>query len=61
MAIFCKTQTTVERQYFSAMKMRITTWNYAQTIWVTKIVKNTDLFVGSHLLTVENVGTNVMS
>jgi len=38
MLIFCNTQTTVERQYFSAMKKHIT-WNYAQT-WVTKIVKN---------------------
>ena len=32
--IFCNTQTTVENQYFSAMKKRITTWNSAQT-WVT--------------------------
>jgi len=38
MLIFCNTQTTVERQYFSAMKKHIT-WNSVQT-WVTKIVKN---------------------
>jgi len=38
MPIFCNTQTTVERQYLSAMKKRIT-WNSAQT-WATKIVKN---------------------
>ena len=37
MPILYNTQTTVERQYFSAMKKRIT-WNSAQT-WVTKIVK----------------------
>jgi len=36
MWIFCNTQTTVERQYFSAIKKR-TTSNYGQT-WVTKIV-----------------------
>jgi len=41
MSIFCNTQTTVEKQYFSAMKKRIT-WNSAQT-WVTQIVKNHDL------------------
>jgi len=38
MPIFCNTQTTVERQYFSVMNKRIT-WNSAQ-IWVTKIAKN---------------------
>jgi len=41
MPIFCNAETTVERQYFSAMKKRIT-WNSAQT-WVTKIVKNHSL------------------
>jgi len=30
MPTFCNTQTTVERQYFSAMKMRVT-WHAAQT------------------------------
>jgi len=35
MLIFCNTQTTVERQYFSAIKKYLT-WNCAQT-WVTKI------------------------
>jgi len=34
MPIFCNTQTTVERQYFNAMKKRIT-WNSAQT-WVIR-------------------------
>ena len=41
MPILCNTQTTVERQYFSAMKKRIT-WNSGQT-WVTEIVKNHSL------------------
>jgi len=41
MPIFCNAQTAVERQYFSAMKKRIT-WNSAQT-WVTKILKNHSL------------------
>jgi len=38
MPIFCNTQTTLERQYFSAMKKRMT-WNSAQT-WVTKVVNH---------------------
>jgi len=38
MSIFCNTQTTVERQYFSAMKKRITQ-NSVQT-WVNKSLKN---------------------
>jgi len=38
MPIFCNTQTTVERQYFSSMKKRIT-WNSVET-WGTEIVKN---------------------
>jgi len=38
MRIFCNSQTTVERQYFSAIKKCIT-WNSAQT-WVTKIVNH---------------------
>jgi len=33
--IFYNTQTTVERQYISPMKKRVT-WNFVQT-WVTKI------------------------
>jgi len=49
MPIFCNTQTTVERQYFSSMKKRIT-WNSVET-WGTKIIKTTDLFAGNHLLT----------
>jgi len=40
MPIFCNTQTTVERQYFSAIKKLI--WNSAQT-WVTEIFKNDGL------------------
>jgi len=38
MLIFYNAQTTIEGQYFSATKKRIT-WNSAQT-WVTKIVKS---------------------
>jgi len=41
MSIFCNTQITVQRQYFSAMKNCIK-WNSVQT-WVTKIVKNHSL------------------
>jgi len=41
MLMFCNTQTTVERQYFSVMKKCIT-WNSAKT-WVTKIVKKDGL------------------
>ena len=41
MLIFCSTQTTVEKQYFSAMKKCIA-WNSART-WVTKIVKHHSL------------------
>jgi len=41
MPIFCNTQTTVGRQYFSAIKKCIS-WNSAQT-WVTNIVKNHSL------------------
>jgi len=59
MPIFCNTQTTVERQYFSAMKKRIT-WNSVQT-WVTKIVKTTALFACNCLLTAQNLGANVTS
>jgi len=59
MPIFCNTQTTVERQYFSAVKKHIT-WKSAQT-WVTKIVKHHGLFIGSHLLTAQNLGANVTS
>jgi len=36
--ILCNTQTTVERQYFSAMKKRITS-NSVQT-WVPSIVNH---------------------
>jgi len=60
MPIFCNAQTTVERQYFSAMKKRIT-GNSVQT-WVTKIIKNhMALFAGNILLTAQNLGANVMS
>jgi len=38
MRTFCNTQTTVERQYFSVIKKRIS-WISAQT-WVTKIVNH---------------------
>jgi len=38
MPIFCNTQTTVERQYFSATKKHIA-WNSVQ-MWVTKIATN---------------------
>jgi len=38
---FATLKTTVERQYFNAMKKCIA-WNSAQT-WVTKIVKHHDL------------------
>jgi len=58
MLIFCNTQTTDERQYFSVMKKRIT-WNSVQT-WVTKIVNHHDtlaalicLFGVSHLHTAQ--------
>ena len=58
MPIFCTTQTTVERQYFCAMKKRITSIS-VQT-WVTRTVNHhsmldyPDLFADSHLLAVQN-------
>jgi len=62
MPIFCNTQTTVERQYCSAMKKRIT-WNYVQT-WVTKIVKKHGLVRRQQkksYWSAQNLGANVTS